>query len=103
MGKMAAELKRRHDRVVAGLNELPGVRCLESAGTFYAFPDFREAIAQRDDIEDDIVLAQRLLHEAGVALVAGTAFGAPGHLRLSYTKDLDTLDEGLSPLARFLS
>jgi aspartate aminotransferase len=64
-------------------------------GAFYAFPSFQEVIDGRDDIRDDVELATWILDEAGVATVPGSAFGAPGHLRLSYAAGMDYLEEAI--------
>ena len=99
---MAAEYRRRHDRVVPALNALPGVCCAPSDGTFYAFPDARELIAGLDGIDDDYQLAEALLHQAGVAVVPGSGFGAPGRLRVSFAANMETIDTGLERLRRFI-
>ena len=99
---MVAEYRRRHDRVVPALNALPGVRCVPSDGTFYAFPDAHELIDELDDIDDDYQLAETLLHQAGVAVVPGSGFGAPGRLRVSFAADMETIDTGLERLRRFI-
>jgi len=88
---MCAAFKERHDYLVAALNEIPGVTCLEGDGTFYVFPDFSEAIAKLG-CQDDLELAEVFL-EAGVALVPGSAFGAPNCMRLSFAVSIDTLKE----------
>ena len=100
MGKV---FKQRHDFVVERLNRGNGVRCLEAQGAFYAFPDVRGAMEALDGIDNDVQLAEHLIENAGVALVPGSAFGAPGHLRLSFAtsnenleKALDRLDEAFS-------
>ncbi|HEX7382261.1 MAG TPA: pyridoxal phosphate-dependent aminotransferase [Nevskiaceae bacterium] len=97
--EMVAAFRRRHDRVVAGLNAIPGVRCLRGDGTFYAFPDVTRLIAHLG-VKDDVELAKRLLDDALVALVPGTAFGAPGHLRLSFATSGKVIDEALARIAR---
>jgi aspartate/methionine/tyrosine aminotransferase len=78
--EMVAEFQRRREVMVSGLNSLPGFRCRQPQGAFYAFPNIRE-IGQ-----SSAELADRLLEEAGVALLPGSAFGAygEGYLRLSY-------------------
>lgn len=96
---MVAAFKKRHDFVVAALNDLPGVRCLRSDGTFYSFPDFSEAIARLDGVEDDVSLSEYLIEKANVALVPGSAFGAPGHLRLSYATSMENLEKALDRIA----
>ena len=84
------------------LNEIPGVHCPRSDGTFYAFPDVREAIARLDGIDNDRQLAEALLHRAGVAVVPGSGFGAPGRLRVSFAADMHTIETGLRRLREFL-
>ncbi len=93
---MLKAFKERHDFVVGRLNAINGVKCLPSDGTFYAFADFREAIANRDGINNDLELADYLLNEAKVALVPGSAFGAEGYMRLSYATSMENLDQALS-------
>ena len=99
---MVGEFKRRHDHVVERLNRLRGVEALEADGTFYSFPNCAEAIASRSNIGDDVELASFFLNECGVALVPGSAFGLPGHVRLSFATDLDTLDSALDRLEKAL-
>ncbi len=101
--EMVKEFHKRHDRVHELLGKIPGVRVQPSMGTFYTFPDFREAIAALDGIEDDVALGEYLLKEAGVALVPGQAFGLPGHMRLSYATDMDTLEEACDRIHRSLT
>ena len=91
---MVKVFKERHDYVVERLNRGNGVRCLPAQGAFYAFPDVRGAIESMPEVDDDVGLAERLL-EAGVALVPGSAFGAPGYLRLSYATSMENLSKAL--------
>ncbi|MBZ2188117.1 pyridoxal phosphate-dependent aminotransferase [Alcanivorax sp. JB21] len=97
---MGKAFKERHDYLVAALNDLPGVTCLPGDGTFYAFPDFNEAI-KAAGLKDDLELAEKLL-EAGVALVPGSAFGTPGCMRLSFAVSMDTLKAAMARIAAFL-
>lgn len=101
VGHMVKAFKERHDYLVAALNALPGVTCAEGDGTFYVFPDFRQAIADLG-LENDIALAERLL-EFGVALVPGSAFGAEGCLRLSFAVSMDTLKAAIERISNALS
>src|SRR3954451_15164756 len=96
---MRAEFRARRDRVVGGLAALPGVTCRVPHGAFYAFPNI-EAVPLPAD-----ALAQRLLDEAGVALLSGTAFGAAGenHLRLSYATSRERLAVGLERMGALLT
>jgi aspartate aminotransferase len=99
---MRDAFKERQRYVLARLNAMPGLSCWSGQGAFYAFPDAREALAMLS-IPDDVVLCERILADAGVALVPGSAFAAPGHLRLSFASDLETLEEALDRLERFLT
>ena len=100
---MVKAFKERHDYVVDALNKLPGVTCAPGDGTFYAFPDFSGAIADMDGVESCTDLAAQLLETAEVALVPGSAFGAPGCLRLSFAVGMDTLLEAISRIEKALS
>jgi aspartate aminotransferase len=99
--KMNEAFKARRDFVVRALNSVPGVSCLPGDGTFYAFAEVSRAIAAigcRDDHE----FAEMLLNDAGVAVVPGSGFGAPGHIRLSFACSMQTLEKALDRIARFL-
>ena len=93
--EMRTAFKKRYELVRMALEEIPGVSCPECDGAFYAFPSFHAVIERIDGIRDDVELANWLLEEAGVATVPGTAFGAPGHLRLSYAASMDHLKEAI--------
>lgn len=88
---MKQAFKERHDYLVGALNELPGIKCSAGNGAFYAFPDVTEAIEQIKGVSDDVELSTWLLEEAGVAVVPGTPFGAPGFVRLSFATSIDVL------------
>lgn len=104
---MLAAFRQRHRQVVDGLNRLPGVRCVDSGGAFYAFPDMRDAIAAlhaagRLKAGNDLSLSEYLL-ENGVAVVPGSAFGTEGHVRLSFATSSDNLDQALTRMAKALA
>jgi aspartate/methionine/tyrosine aminotransferase len=88
----------RRDRVVAGLNAIPGIRCRRPQGAFYAFPNIRALGLTSGE------LAERLLYETSVALLPGTAFGphGEGYLRLSYANSMEKLEEGLRRMEAFV-
>jgi aspartate/methionine/tyrosine aminotransferase len=88
---MVEEFKARRDLVVDGLNAIPGIRCLRPSGAFYAFPDVSGTGLSGAQ------LAERLLHEAGVCVLAGTAFGGVGtdHIRISYANSRENLTRAL--------
>ncbi len=97
--KMCDVFKQRHDFVYKSLSAMDGVECPASDGTFYSFPSFHGVIERMDGIDDDIQLAQLLLEKSEVALVPGSAFGLPGHLRLSYATDMKSLEKALDRIA----
>ncbi len=98
---MVRSFKERHDFVVERLNRLKGVRCVPAQGAFYAFADFRPAIAATA-VSDDVAMAEHILNKVGVALVPGSAFGMPGYLRLSFATSLDILKQALDRLEGLL-
>jgi aspartate aminotransferase len=102
VAEMNKAFKQRHDFVVAGLNAIPGISCLPGAGTFYAFADVAEAMRTLG-IKDDTGFAEYLLVEAGVAVVPGSGFGAPGHMRISFACSMANLEDALRRIARAVS
>ena len=100
--EMVKAFKQRHDFVVAKLNEIDGVECIPADGTFYAFPSFQQVIDRSEQFKDDLDLAEFLLLEAGVALVPGSAFGAPGNLRLSFATSMDVLEDAITRIKNAL-
>ena len=94
VARMNEAFKARHDFIVQGLNSLPGVSCLPGAGTFYAFADVSKAMAALGCREDG-EFAELLLNEGGVAVVPGSGFGAPGHVRLSFACSMQTLEKAI--------
>jgi len=91
-----SEYARRRDVIVAGLERMPGVSCPKPLGAFYALPDVSALVAKLGAGATDVELANHLLEEARVATVPGTAFGAPGHIRLSYATSMNAIEQGLS-------
>jgi aspartate aminotransferase len=97
--RMLTQYRERRDTVVDLLNQIPGVSCHRPGGAFYVFPSIVGTGM------DEHELADRLLAEAGVATLAGTAFGAmgQGHLRLSYATDVPHIEEGVSRIRDFIA
>ena len=93
---MMTEFKKRHDYVVAELNTIDGIECLSTDGTFYVFPNVEKLIQRLDGITDDLQFAEFLIEKAGVALVPGSAFGAPGHIRISIATSMSNLENALA-------
>ena len=97
-----ATFRRRHDFIVDALNDIDGVKAIPSDGTFYNFPDMSGVIESRNDVDNDIELAELLLDRASVAVVPGSAFGAPGCLRLSYATSMAILKQALAQIQAVL-
>jgi aspartate aminotransferase len=100
---MVKAFKERHDFVVYQLlNDMPGIRVPAHDGTFYTFPtSARPSAIGRPD--NDVDLAAFLLKEAGVALVPGSAFGLPGHMRLSFATSMANLEDALGRIRKALA
>jgi aspartate/methionine/tyrosine aminotransferase len=98
VSEMVAEFRRRRDFIVAGLNELPGITCIEPQGAFYAFPNITGTGLSSAE------LAGRLLTEAGVAALSGTAFGphGEGYLRFSYANSVENIATALKAIGELL-
>ncbi|MGE0790613.1 MAG: pyridoxal phosphate-dependent aminotransferase [Sandaracinaceae bacterium] len=101
------EMKRafaeRRALIVEGLNAIEGVSCRAPEGAFYAFPNVSALVGKRADaatLEDDVAVSQWLLEAAHCAVVPGTAFGAPGYVRMSYACSPETIREGVDRIAR---
>jgi aspartate aminotransferase len=92
--EMVAEFRRRRDVIVAGLNDLPGVSCIEPQGAFYAFPNITGTGLTAAQLQ------ARLLADAGVAALAGTAFGTfgEGFLRFSYANSVPNINAALDAI-----
>jgi aspartate/methionine/tyrosine aminotransferase len=95
---MIAEFKQRRELIVDGLNAIPGVSCHKPAGAFYVFPNVTNYTSAQGRTSHD--LQRLLLHEYGVACLAGTAFGAggEGYLRLSYANSRENIARALERL-----
>jgi aspartate aminotransferase len=88
---MLVHFKQRHDYVVERLNQMPGIECLPTDGTFYVFPKVAGLIAALDGVKDDLDLAEYLIEKADVAVVPGSAFGLGDHFRISIATSMDNL------------
>lgn len=95
--KMVAEFDARRRVMYAALSAIPDVRCVEPHGAFYCFPDVSAYLGPK--VPDDVALSRYLLEEAAVAVVPGTGFYAPGHIRLSYATSVPLIEEGVRRLA----
>ena len=96
--KSTKVFKQRHDYLHRELNKIDGVRCPASQGTFYIFPNMEDVIERLDGINDDVQFAEFLLEKAKIAIVPGSAFGAPGCIRISFATSMENLEEGIKRL-----
>jgi aspartate aminotransferase len=100
---MVAEFAARRGLMVNGLNGIPGIRCRMPEGAFYAFPSVAGLVGKRTPegarLESDVDVTGYLLDAARVAVVPGTAFGAPGYVRLSYAASQAQIRDGITRIA----
>jgi aspartate aminotransferase len=105
IGKMVEVYRARRDLVVELLNRAPGITCHKPEGAFYVFPSMHGCIGKTSaggaKITDDESFVIALLDEQGVAAVHGAAFVYPGHFRISYATDTDSLREACARIQRF--
>lgn len=101
VARMLEAYRERRDWLIPALNELPGMTCAMPDGAFYAFPRVRGALGNRCLTSEE--LATYLLEEAHVALTPGEAFGAPGHLRISYATSLEVLRKAVERIGAALT
>ena len=96
--RMVGEFEKRRDLIVDGLNGIEGIRCLRPHGAFYVFPNVTDLNVPEG------VLAERLLEEAGVSALPGTAFGrfGEGYLRFSFANSLEKIGQALERIHQFV-
>jgi aspartate aminotransferase len=95
------EYERRRDTLHAALTAISGLTCVRPEGAFYLFPNVTKFLSRR--MPDDVRLATAILEEARVAVVPGEAFGGPGHIRVSFARPLEELQDGARRIAAFLA
>jgi len=104
---MRRAFDERRKYMLAGLRSMPGVTCVEPRGAFYAFPDVSAFIGKKSPagrvVDGDVALCAYLLDAAQVAVVPGSAFFAPGFVRLSYATSQANIEKGLTRMARALA
>ena len=99
VGEMLAEYTTRRAWLLKALRDIPGLKCNEPEGAFYAFPDVRGCL--KKDLKSSADFADRLLQEEQTVVTDGTGFGAPGFVRISYATSMAQLQEGMIRLRRF--
>ena len=100
---MLSAFKERHDFVVNSVNATPNMNCTPSDGTFYSFVNIQPFIDSRSDLNSDVEVANLLLDQVGVALVPGSAFGSPGHMRLSFATSMQNLQSAMERINQVFS
>jgi aspartate aminotransferase len=107
VGEMRKAFDERRLEIVERLRAIPGVECPEPHGAFYVFPDFSAFLGKKSPdgktMTDDVALCEYLVEVGQVAVVPGSAFGAPGFLRLSYACSLDDVKKGVQRIKDTLS
>jgi aspartate aminotransferase len=96
--EMLAEYRKRRDWLVGALREIPGLKCFEPEGAFYAFPDVRGCFGR--GVKTSGEFADKLLHDAQTVVTDGAGFGAEGYIRISYATSLERLEEGVRRIRR---
>ncbi len=100
--EMLRSFQRRHQIMLDGLNSIDGIACLPADGAFYLFPSVKQVMDRMPNIKDDVAFCSYVLEQGHVALVPGSAFGAPGHVRVSYATSDAHLLEALKRLKSLL-
>ncbi len=96
---MVCAFEQRHAFIVEGLNNIDGVECPESEGAFYSFPRVAGLI-KRLGLKDDVEFSTYCLETLNIALVPGSAFGAPGYVRFSFATSMDNIKQAISQLSK---
>lgn len=98
IGTMVEQFEKRHDYLVKELNQIDGIECPKSQGAFYSFPRV-SGLIKRLGLKDDVEFSTYCLEELNIALVPGSAFGAPGYVRFSFATSMDNIEQAVSRLA----
>lgn len=100
VAEMLEAYARRREVVVSRLNAIPGVSCANPGGAFYAYPNIASTFGK--GIRDCLDFSVRLLEEAHVAVVPGSAFGTADHVRISYAASIEQIEKGIARMAEFI-
>lgn len=95
---MVEAFERRHEFLVESLNAIDGIECPRSGGAFYSFPRV-QGLIERIGIKDDVEFSTYCLEKLNLAVVPGSAFGAPGYIRLSFATSMDNIKLSVEKLA----
>jgi len=100
--EMKKAFKERRDYVVKRIRNIEGLRCLEPQGAFYAFVNVRDVVEASGRFRDVDEWAKALLEEELVAVVPGSGFGSPDHIRISYATSMNQLEKAMDRIERFV-
>jgi aspartate aminotransferase len=107
LDRMRGEFDKRRRYMLAALRSMPGLECVEPRGAFYTFPDVSALLGKKTPagrrLDSDLDLCQYLIDDARVAVVPGTAFYAPGFVRLSYATSQANIEKGLARVGEALA
>jgi len=95
------EFKKRRDFVVKSLNKIKGINCLTPKGAFYVFPSCKKLLGKKTKLKTDTQFVEKLLEKSNVAVVQGSAFGLPGHFRISYATSMQKLKVAIERIKSF--
>ena len=97
----ANSFKERRNFVIESLNDIKGISCLKPEGAFYVFPSCKNLLNKKTKIKSDTDFVQKLLEQANVAVVQGSAFGLPGYFRISYATSMENLKKAMERIRNF--
>ncbi len=98
IGIMVDAFEERHEFIVDSLNAIDGIECPRSQGAFYSFPRI-EGLIKRLNLKDDVEFSTYCLEKLNIALVPGSAFGAPGYVRFSFATSMDNIKQAVEKLS----
>ena len=101
ISERANSFKERRDFVVESLNKTKGISCLKPEGAFYVFPSCKNLLNKKTKLKSDTDFVQKLLEQANVAVVQGSAFGLPGYFRISYATSMENLKKAMDRIKNF--
>ena len=101
ISERANSFKERRDFVVESLNNIKGISCLRPEGAFYVFPSCKNLLNKKTKLKSDTDFVQKLLEQANVAVVQGSAFGLPGYFRISYATSMENLKKAMERIRSF--
>lgn len=104
---MVAEFKKRRDKVMELMSEIPGLKCHTPPAAFYVFPNvetyYGKTTPKGEVVRDANDMSMYLLNDAHVSLVTGNAFGEPGCIRMSFATSIEKIEQGMAKIKKALA